>query len=115
MWSQPLDPDVRAAYLQRLGLEAEPPSPHALRRIVQRQVERVPYETMWIKAGERWGIDPAGSPRRVALERRGGYCYHLNGALGALLQSLGYAVTGHVGGVHGPGGPSFEEVGNHLV
>jgi N-hydroxyarylamine O-acetyltransferase len=115
MWSQPLDPEVRAAYLQRLGLEAEPPSPDALRGIVQRQVERVPYETMWIKAGERWGIDPAGSARRVAIERRGGYCYHLNGALGALLCSLGYAVTGHVGGVHGPGGPSFDEVGNHLV
>ena len=62
---------------------------------------------MWIKAGEGWGIDPAESARRVAVERRGGYCYHLNGALGALLQSLGYDVTGHVGGVHGPGGQAL--------
>src|SRR4051794_41900632 len=115
VWSRPLDPAVQAAYLDRLGLELEPPSVAALRRIVRRQVERVPYETMWIKAGERWGIDPAGSARRVALEGRGGYCYHLNGALGALLRSLGYAVTGHVGGVHGPGGPDAESTGNHLV
>jgi len=115
VWERPLDAEVRAAYLERLGLDAEPPSADAVRRLMQRHVERVPYETMWIKAGERWGIDPADSARRVAIDRRGGYCYHLNGALGALLRSLGYTVTGHVGGVHGAGGPAFEEIGNHLV
>jgi N-hydroxyarylamine O-acetyltransferase len=31
--------------------------------------------------------------------RRGGYCYHLNGAFSALLGALGYRVTRHVGGV----------------
>ena len=36
-----------------------------------RQVERVPYETMWIHAGEPWGIDPADSIARVALQRPG--------------------------------------------
>jgi N-hydroxyarylamine O-acetyltransferase len=110
-----LDPAVREAYLARLGVEAEPPSAAGLRRMMQRQVERVPYETMWIHAGEGWGIDPVESARRIACEGRGGYCYHMNGALGVLLQSLGYAVRGHVGGVHGPDGPRPEVMGNHLV
>jgi N-hydroxyarylamine O-acetyltransferase len=106
---------VREAYLARLGVEAEPPSVSGLRRLAQRQVERVPYETLWIHAGEAWSIDPTESAMRVALHGRGGYCYHMNGALGLLLSSLGYAVHGHIGGVHGPEGPNPAAMGNHLV
>ena len=112
--SNELDAAVRAAYLSRLGVEAGTPSVEALRLVVQRQVERVPYETFWIPAGERWSIDPAEAARRIAFEGRGGYCYHLNGALGLLLSSLGYAVHGHVGGVQA-GEPNPNAMGNHLV
>lgn len=110
-----LDVDLRDAYLRRLGLEAEPPSVDALQRLHRRHVERIPYETLWIQAGEGWGVDPFASVARIALESRGGYCYHLNGALAELLTSLGYAVRRHVGGVHGPAGPSPDSVGNHVV
>ncbi len=110
-----MDDELQAAYLDRLGLEAEPPSIDALQRLHRRQVERVPYETMWIHAGEAWGIDPVDSVARVALKGRGGYCFHLNGAFSELLRSLGYAVTRHIGGVHGPGGPDAEMLTNHLV
>jgi N-hydroxyarylamine O-acetyltransferase len=112
---RPLDRELRAAYLRRLGLDVEPPSAEALHRLVQRQVERVPYETMWIAAGETWGIGPHDAVARIALDGRGGYCYHLNGALAELLWSLGYAGRRHVGGVHGPEGPNADCVGNHLV
>lgn len=107
--------EVRAAYLDRLGLEAEPPSIDALQRLLGRHVERIPYETMWIHLGEGWGIDPADSVRRIALEHRGGYCFHLNGAFSELLAALGYHVTRHVGGVHRTEGPGEEELTNHLV
>jgi N-hydroxyarylamine O-acetyltransferase len=110
-----LPDDVRDQYLARLGLDAEAPSVEALFRLHRAHVERVPWETLWIQMGERWGIDPVESARRVAEEGRGGYCFHLNGALGVLLESLGYEVTRHVGGVHGPEGPSEDEMTNHLV
>lgn len=113
--STPLDAGVREAYLARLGVEAEPPSAAGLQRLARRQVERVPYETLWIHAGEAWGIDPHESAARIARQGRGGYCYHLNGALGLLLGSLGYSVHGHAGGVHGPDGPGDDAAGNHLV
>jgi arylamine N-acetyltransferase len=109
-----LDPAVRTAYLTRLGVDAEPPSADALIAIVQRQAERVPYETLWIPAGERWSIDPGQAARRIAFENRGGYCYHLNGALGLLLRSLGYTVQGHVGAVRSAD-PDPDAMGNHLV
>lgn len=111
----PLDEDVRTQYLARLDLAPEPPSVEALFAIVRRQAERVPYETMWIQSGELWGIDPTQSARRVATTGRGGYCYHLNGALGMLLRSLGYDVHAHVGGVHLSPAPDPDAVGNHLV
>jgi N-hydroxyarylamine O-acetyltransferase len=103
------------AYLARLGVDAEPPSADGLVRLHRAHVERVPYETLWIHLGERLGIDPAASATRVATQQRGGYCYHLNGALSVLLDELGYDVVRHVGGVHGPEGAMGPEMSNHLV
>lgn len=105
----------RDAYLSRLGLEAEPPSVDFLFRIHRAHVERVPYETLWIHLGEILSIDPAESGTRIATLGRGGYCFHLNGGLSELLRSLGFVVTRHVGGVHGPDGPTDEAMTNHLV
>jgi N-hydroxyarylamine O-acetyltransferase len=110
-----LAPEVRDAYLARLGLEVEPPSAEALSRLHRAHTEHVPYETMWIHSGDHWDIDPIGSATRVALEQRGGYCFQLNGAFSELLASLDYRVTRHVGGVHGPDGPSADALTNHLV
>ncbi|HEY7050729.1 MAG TPA: arylamine N-acetyltransferase [Mycobacterium sp.] len=110
-----LDPDIQRAYLARLGVDAAPPSVAGMQLLVQRHAERVPYETLWIHSGEGWNIDPYEAATRIALNGRGGYCYHMNGALGLLLTSLGYAVRGHVGGVHGPEGPNATVMGNHLV
>ena len=103
------------AYLLRLGLDREPPSAGALARIHRAQVERVPYETAWIHMGHQWSVDQQASFRRVAADKRGGYCFHLNGAFAILLEALGYNVTLHVGGVHGPDGPAEESMTNHLV
>lgn len=105
----------RDAYLTRLGLQLEPPSADYLVRIHRAHVERVPYETLWIQMGHALGIDPAESATRIATTGRGGYCLHLNGGLGSLLTWLGFAVTRHVGGVHGPDGPAHEAMTNHLV
>jgi arylamine N-acetyltransferase len=110
-----IPPTDRDAYLARLGVDAEPPSVDGLIRLHRAHVERVAYETLWIHLGERWGIGVDESMARVATRRRGGYCYHLNGAFGGLLRALGYDVTRHVGGVHGPDGPAEASMTNHLV
>ena len=103
------------SYLDRLRLDREPPSPAALGRLHRAQVEHVPYETVWIHMGHLWTVDQQESFRRVAAGNRGGYCFHLNGAFAVLLDALGYNVTLHIGGVHGPDGPNAEAMTNHLV
>jgi N-hydroxyarylamine O-acetyltransferase len=102
-------------YLARLGVEREVPSAGALRRLHNAHVERVPYETVWIHMGERYGCAADESLARIARTSRGGYCFHLNGAFSELLAGLGYDVIRHVGGVHGPEGPSESAMTNHLV
>jgi arylamine N-acetyltransferase len=102
-------------YLGRLGLEREPPSVDALYRLHRAHVERVPYETVWIHTGERYSCSAEESLVRVARTSRGGYCFHLNGAFSELLAALGYDVVRHIGGVHGPDGPSEVAMTNHLV
>ena len=107
--------DLIDAYLRRLGLEREPPSADALLRLHRAHVERVPYETVWIHTGKRYTCSPTDALARIATSTRGGYCFHLNGAFSELLGALGYEVVRHVGGVHGPDGPSEEAMTNHLV
>jgi N-hydroxyarylamine O-acetyltransferase len=102
-------------YLRRLGVERQPPSVDALYRLHRAQVERVPYETLWIHTGQLYSCSAQESLARIALTSRGGYCFHLNGAFSELLAALGYRVVRHVGGVHGPDGPSLEAMTNHLV
>ena len=107
------------AYLRRLGLDRAEldragPSVDALFAIHRRHVELVTYETTWIHLGEQWGIGSADALERIATAGRGGYCFHLNGALSMLLAALGYDVTLHVGGVH-RGEPDAADLRNHLV
>lgn len=68
-----------------------------------------------VATGDNWDFDPARSVERIARHGRGGYCFHLNGALSELLATLGYEVTRHVGGVHAPDGPAAHVMANHLV
>lgn len=110
-----LDDELLDDYLRRLCVGRRPPSVEALFELHVAQVEQVPYETFWIHLGEHRTVDPLASVERIARHGKGGYCYHLNGALSMVLAALGYRVTLHGGGVHGPDGPTVESMTNHLV
>lgn len=102
-------------YLAVLGVpRPTAPTAEALWALHRAQVERVPYETLDNQLGRPTGIGAAESVARI-LRGRGGYCFHLNGAFGALLTALGYDVTLHRAGVQGevedPEGPG----GDHLA
>jgi len=110
-------PDRHAsAYLEHLGVDARrgEVDAAALAALTRAHVARVPYENVDIFRGCPPGIEPLASVERL-LAGRGGYCYHLNGALFALLRWLGVDATRHVSGVQSHAaaaapGPN----GNHL-
>lgn len=108
-------PSTVHRYLERLGVARRAPTAAALAELHRAHVAKIPYETTWIAMGEPWTVDVEASVQRIAWNGRGGYCYHLNGAFSWLLEQLGYAVTRHVGGVHGPDGPTPQAMANHLA
>lgn len=115
MRASPSLTDAVAAYLQRLRLEAEPPSVAALHRLVAAHARHIPYETVWLYLGEPRGISRGESYRHLVTERRGGYCYQLNGAFSGLLQHLGYDARLHRSTVHGPEAPLPTQRLNHAA
>ncbi|MFL6123461.1 arylamine N-acetyltransferase family protein [Actinophytocola sp.] len=112
----PVDEPFRDAYLRRLGFATPPPaSVETLYALHRAQVERIPYEAVWIWLGERRTIDPLDSLRYL-VSGRGGYCYHLNGALATLLGWLGFVVHWHTAGVQSLREDAAANVdGNHLA
>jgi N-hydroxyarylamine O-acetyltransferase len=116
----PLDVDLRDSYLARLGwTDVPPPTSDTLFALHRANVERIPYNTVWIARGERRRIDLLSSLRYVT-SGAGGYCYHLNGAFSLLLEWIGFDVHRHLGGVQGhPSGtgpaPPAGANGNHLA
>jgi N-hydroxyarylamine O-acetyltransferase len=109
-----MNPD---AYLARLQLPREPPSPTALKRLHRAHVERIPYEAIEIQLGNPTTVDPYESAARILDRHRGGYCYHLNGAFSLLLDALGYDVVWHRAGVqnHSDPEPVGAQRANHLA
>lgn len=111
----PLPADLVTAYLARLGVPPGPPTAQLLRAVHTAQVERIAYEYLDTYAGRPPGIDPVQAARRF-VTGGGGYCYHHNGALAALLAALGFDVRRHRGGVRGTPEQDVEAaLGNHLV
>jgi arylamine N-acetyltransferase len=119
-----LPDDLVVAYLAGLGLtraDVGSPGPatiDGLRVLHAAHCSRVVYENIDIIRGCPPGIDPEATARRF-VAGRGGYCYLLNGGFSALLASLGYSVTRHVGAVWRPGGlgngSAQEAWGRHLA
>jgi N-hydroxyarylamine O-acetyltransferase len=102
-------------YLRRLGLPAAAPTVDFLTELHRAHVERVAYNTMDIHLGRRTTVDPEQAAHRIVATGRGGYCFHLNGALSALLAALGFDVRRHRGWVTGHAGRSAETFANHLA
>lgn len=113
-------PDPKAdidGYLARLGM-SRPARPDVewLFAAHRAHMERIPYENLEIQLNRATTVDPAETIGRIA-RGRGGYCFHLNGALGTLLAAVGYDVTRHLGEVRGPhvDQASTDLVVNHQV
>ncbi|WNM35065.1 arylamine N-acetyltransferase [Streptomyces sp. Li-HN-5-11] len=93
------------AYLRRLGA-AHPASPtsDALRELQVRHLRVVPFENLSVHLGEEIVLEEKRLLDKVVGARRGGFCYELNGAFGALLAALGFEVTLLAGRVYGEEG-----------
>jgi N-hydroxyarylamine O-acetyltransferase len=82
------------AYLRRINYAGPAvPTPEALKEVHRAHLFAVPFENLDIHLARRIVCDEAGFLRKIVNERRGGFCYELNGAFAALLRALGFKVT----------------------
>ncbi|MEU3788848.1 arylamine N-acetyltransferase family protein [Streptomyces fructofermentans] len=97
-----MKPAQADAYLRRIGA-AHPawPTVDVLRELQLRHLLTVPFENLSIHLGEEIVLQEKRLVEKVVGARRGGFCYELNGAFGALLSALGFGVTLLAGRVYG--------------
>lgn len=85
------------AYLARLELAGmdRRPTLENLCALQRAHLYHVPYENLDVMRGVPLSLETEDLFRKIVLNRRGGYCFELNGLFSWLLRELGYEVTGY--------------------
>ena len=108
-----MDHETADAYLRRM--ELQPPvvaDAAGLRRLHRAHQLAVPFENLSIHLAEPVSLAEDDLVAKIVRDRRGGFCYELNGLFALLLESLGAQVTRVAARVHGDGGlgPPFDHL-----
>lgn len=108
-----MDDTAVTAYLDRIGADRPAGADAgALRELHARHLATVPFENLDIHLGTPIELAEDRLLDKVVRQRRGGFCYELNGAFAALLRALGFRVTLLAASVSGPDGygPPFDHL-----
>src|SRR5258706_4705129 len=85
--------DVRA-YLDRIGQRGPTPANETtLRSLHLAHLRTVPFENLDIHLGRDIVLDETRLFDKIVRQKRGGFCYELNGLFAELLGELGFRVT----------------------
>ncbi len=83
-----------SAYLERIGYQGDlTPTAETLSALHLAHQRAVPFENLDIHLGRPIVLDEELLFDKIVRQRRGGFCYELNGLFAALLRQLGYDVT----------------------
>lgn len=85
-----------AAYFRRIGMEMPAelrPTSELLKKIHFAHCCTVPYENLDMIRGIPTSLEADALYEKIVVNRQGGICFELNGALALLLRELGYGVT----------------------
>ena len=102
------------AYLERIGYDGpRQPSLETLRGLHRNHLYTVPFENLDIALGVPIVLEPARLYDKIVVQRRGGFCYEVNGLFYELLIGLGFRVSMLSGCVRrddGGFGPEFDHM-----
>jgi N-hydroxyarylamine O-acetyltransferase len=108
-----IDLDIEP-YLRRIDYRgSHRPTLEVLRKLHRQHLLSVPFENLDIHLGRRITLDQRLFYKKIVWDRRGGYCYELNGCFALLLKKLGFKVSiisARVAGKHGRFSPEFDHM-----
>ncbi len=90
------------AYLARIGYRGSlEPTPGTLRDLHCAHLLTIPYENLDIHLGRTLPLGEADIFSKLVTQKRGGWCFEMNGLFAWALRELGFVVTLLVAGVRG--------------
>jgi N-hydroxyarylamine O-acetyltransferase len=102
------------AYLNRINYRGSlAPNAETLRALQLAHLLAVPFENLSIHAGEPIVLEEDALFTKIVDNRRGGFCYEVNGLFAGLLRALGFDVAMLAAGVARPQGgfgPDFDHM-----
>ena len=82
------------AYLTRIDYHGSlQPTFETLRALHRSHLYAIPYENLDIHLGRKLTLDPDHIYHKIVEERRGGWCYEMNGLFSQALRQMGFDVT----------------------
>ena len=96
-------PDTKA-YLDRIGYTGVvAPTLECLKALMTAQLRTVPFENLDVFHGHKEpSLNTADLFEKIVKNRRGGYCFELNGLFQKLLEAIGFSCSSHIGRIgHG--------------
>ena len=108
-----MDGVTAEAYLRRIAVTLPVPAHSDGLRVLHRAHQiAVPFENLSIHLAEPISLAEQDLVAKIVTQRRGGFCYELNGLFALLLEALGAKVTRVAARVYGDGefGPPFDHL-----
>jgi len=113
--STPLSSTQLSRYFTRVGHRSDArPTLATLRELHRAHLLSIPYENLDIHLGVPLTLDPERMFAKLVDERRGGWCYEMNGVFANVLEAIGFDVR-RVAGTVGRAAHGWRAQGNHLV
>lgn len=104
------------AYLNRIHYNGpQAPNVATLRALHRAHLTAIPYENLDIHLGRRLTLDLEQIYHKIVEERRGGWCYEMNGLLAWALRALGFDVTLLGSAVGEPAQGGVDDDLDHLI
>jgi arylamine N-acetyltransferase len=91
-----------AGYLERLGVDENPPGRDALDELHRVHVRTFTFDNVDVLLGQHRGVSLTAVQEKFVGRGRGGYCFEHATLFAAALQRLGYDVRRHLGRVGDP-------------
>lgn len=103
------------AYFGRIGFEGSPRvDEETLFALHEAHLSQIPYENLDIQLGQEKILDEDRFETRLVAQRRGGWCYEMNGLFSSALREIGFRVD-RLGGAVVRDVLGEASIGNHMV